>query len=89
MSTNEYTLKLSETAIVRPGTFRAQISIVYTGMINESIFSIAVIWLHGNQGMAYNLFFPKTQKELDIQKGKIEFVSISKHELRFRYILKP
>ena len=83
---NEFTLKLSETVVVRPGTFRAQISIVYAGMVNESTYSIAVIWLHANQGLSYNLFFPKTQRELEVQKGKLEIVSINKNELRFRYV---
>jgi hypothetical protein len=82
---NEYVLRLSQTVKVRPGVFRSQISIVYAGMIDENTFSIAVIWSYGNNSMAYNLFFPRHQRELEIPKGKIEIISITKDELRFRH----
>jgi hypothetical protein len=35
--------------------------------------------------MAYNLFFPKHQRELEIPKGKLEITYISDKEIRFRY----
>jgi hypothetical protein len=82
---NEYTLKFSQTVKVRPGIFRSQISIVYTGMVNEHTFSIAVIWSYGHNSMAYNLFFPQHQKQIEIPKGILEIISITKDELRFRH----
>jgi hypothetical protein len=85
---NEYTLHFSQTVKVRPGVFRSQISVVYTGMVNEYTYSIAVIWSYGHNSMAYNLFFPQHQKELEIPKGKIEIISINQNEMRFRYISK-
>jgi hypothetical protein len=84
-NTEEHTLKLSQTLKVRTGVFRSQVSVVYAGMINESTFSIAVIWSFGNNSMAYNLFFPKHQRELEIPKGKLEITYISDKEIRFRY----
>ena len=60
--TNEYKLKLGETSKVRPGFFKGTISIVYAGMINESIFSVVVTWSYGHNSMAYNLYIPHILK---------------------------
>jgi hypothetical protein len=82
----EYTLKPSQTVKVRPGVFRSQVSVVYAGMLSENVFSIAVIWSYGHNSMAYNLFFPRNQREIEIPKGKLEITYVSEHELRFRHI---
>jgi hypothetical protein len=85
-NSNEHILRVSQTVKVRPGVFRSQVSVVYTGMINENTYSIAVIWSYGHNSMAYNLFFPRNQRELEIPKGKIEIISVTQDELRFSYM---
>ena len=86
MSENdEYILRLSQTVKVRPGVFRSQVSVVYAGMINDNTYSIAIVWSYGHNSMAYNLFFPRHQRKLEIPKGKIEILSVTHDELRFRY----
>ncbi len=83
--TNEYKLKLGETTKVRPGFLRAAVSIVYAGMLNESIFSIVVTWSSGHNSMAYNLYIPKHQKEILTPKGYVQVEYVSPEEIRFSY----
>jgi len=82
---NEYTVKLSETVKVRPGVFRASVTIIYAGMLNESVYSIAITWSYGHNSMAYNLFIPKHQKEIYLPKGRVEVDYVSPEEIRFKY----
>jgi len=83
---NEHRIRVSQTAKVRPGVFRAQVSVVYAGMINESTYSIAVLWSYGHNSMAYNLYLPKNQTEIEIPKGRLEVLYVSKDEIQFKYI---
>ena len=83
--TNEYKLKLGETSKVRPGFFKGTISIVYAGMLNESIFSVVVTWSSGHNSMAYNLYIPKHQKEFFTLKGRVQVEYVSPEEIRFSY----
>ena len=82
---NEYKLKLGETSKVRPGFFQGTISIVYAGMLNESIFSVAVRWSSGNNSLAYNLYIPKDQHEFFTPKGRVKVEYVSPDEIRFCY----
>lgn len=84
--TTEYKLKLSETVKVRPGFLRSTVSIVYAGMINESIYSVVVTWSFGHNSMAYNLYIPKHQKEFFTPKGRVQVEYVSPEEIRFSYI---
>jgi hypothetical protein len=83
---NEIKLQLSETAKVRPGVFRAAVSIVYAGMLNEEVYSLVITWSHGHNSMAYNLFIPLQQKEVLIPKGRIKVEYVSPEEIRFHYV---
>ncbi|MBN1301015.1 MAG: hypothetical protein JW995_07340 [Melioribacteraceae bacterium] len=82
---NTYTLKLGESAKVRPGILRASVSVIYTGMISADVYSVAVTWTSGNNSMAYNLYFPKHRHELLTPKGHIEIDYVSTDEIRFSY----
>ena len=82
---NEYTLRLSETVKVRPGFFKSSVSIVYAGMLNDSILSIVVTWSYGHNSMVYNLFLPKNQKEISTPKGLVQVSFVSPEEIRFTY----
>ena len=83
---NKFKLKLSETAKVRPGFLRSSISIVYAGMLNESIFSVVVTWSSGHNSMAYNLFIPKHQREFFAPIGRVQVEYVSPEEIHFSYI---
>ena len=82
---DEYRLRVSQTAKVRRGVFRSQVSVVYAGMLNDNTYSIVVLWSLGHNSLAYNLFFPRHQKELEIPKGKMEILSVTQDELRFKH----
>ena len=82
---NEYTLRLGESAKVKPGFFKSTESIIYSGMASENIYSIVVTWTFGYNSMAYNLFFPKNQKEIRTPKGRLEVDYVSGDEIRFSY----
>jgi hypothetical protein len=83
---NEYQLRVGEKAVVRPGVVRKKISVVNAGMINESVYSLAVMWTYGNNSLAYNLYLQKNQTEIEIPKGKLEILYFSKDVIRFRFI---
>jgi hypothetical protein len=82
---NQYTLKLSETAKVRPGFLRSSISVVYAGMLSESIYSVVVTWSSGHNSMAYNLYMPMHQKEFFTPIGHVQVDFVSPEEIHFEY----
>lgn len=82
---NDYTLQLGESAKVRTGIFKSSVSIVYSGMVSENIYTIAVTWSFGHNSMAYNLFFPKRQREIFTPKDRLEVEYVSSEQIRFSY----
>jgi hypothetical protein len=81
----EYKLRLGESAKVRPGVFRSSNSIIYAGMISDTVYSIVITWSYGHNSMAYNLYVPKHHKEILTSKGRIQVESVSTEEIRFFY----
>lgn len=84
MNENEFSLKLGESIRVRPGVFRTTVSVIYTGMINDSTASIAVQASLGHNSWAYNVYFTRSTNQVIIPKGSIEILEISPAFLRFR-----
>lgn len=82
---NSYSLKIGETAKVKSSFFKSSESIIYAGMINDQIYSMAVSWTFGYNSMAYNLYLPLNQKEFYTQKGKVLVEYANKDEIRFTY----
>ena len=82
---NAYSLKIGETAKVRPGVFRTSESIVYAGMLNDVTYSVVVTCTFGNNSLAYNLYLPKDKKEIPTPKGRVQVEYISTEEMRFTY----
>ena len=82
---NKYSLKIGETAKVRPGVFRSSESIIYTGMLNDLTYSVVVTWTFGNNSLAYNLYLPKDQREIPTPKGRLQVEYVSIEEIRFTY----
>lgn len=80
----EYTLRFTETAKVRTGTFRASISVVFAGRINDATYSLAILWPLGNNSMAYNLYLDKKNTKIFIPKVLLEILYVSDKEIRFR-----
>ena len=82
---NTYSLKIGETAKVRPSFFKSAESIVYAGMLNDLTYSVLVTWSFGHNSMAYNLYIPKNQKEFFTPKGRVQVEYVSTEEIRFTY----
>ncbi len=83
MNIQEKVLSLGQSVKIRSGIFRPQIAVFYTGKIGESTYSIAISWSFGNNTMAYNLYFPKNQKEISTPAGKIDIISVDADRLVF------
>ena len=80
----EYVLKVGESAPVRRGIMTSY-SVVYAGMVGDSTYSVVVTMFSGNRSMAYNLYLPKGQREIELPKGRLDVLSVSPEEIRFSY----
>ena len=59
--------------------------IVYAGMVSEKVFSIAVRrWPFIYQGYAWNLFFPKGQREIRIDGVNLIVESVTAEQIVLR-----
>ena len=58
--------------------------IIYAGMPSENVYSIVQRKTSGYQGFAWNLFFPRRQMDITIDKVKIFVESVVPEEIRFR-----
>ena len=83
---NRYSLKIGETAKVRPAFFKSAESIVYAWMLNDLTYSVVVTWTFGYNSMAYNLYLPKDKKEFFTPKGRVQVEYVSTEEIRFSYM---
>lgn len=82
---NSYRFKIGETAKVRFVFIKTSETIVFAGMINDSVYSVAVSWSFGNNSLSYNPYLPKHQKEFYTRKGKVQVEYVSSEEIRFTY----
>ena len=81
----EYTLKVGESAKIKKAFFTKSCSIVYAGMPNDETYSIAVTWSVGHNSAAYNLFFPRDNREISMSTaGRVTVYSVSPDEIRIR-----
>jgi hypothetical protein len=58
--------------------------IIYAGMPDENVYSIAQRKSTGYQGHAWNLFYPKKRTEIKIDGVKIYVESVTPEEIRLR-----
>ena len=78
---NSVVLSVGDTYHLRRGKDR----IVYAGMPNENVFSIAQMkWEFLYRGYAWNLFFPKNRSKIRIDGVNILVDSVTPDEIRLR-----
>jgi hypothetical protein len=77
-------LKVGQSAIVKRGIL-ASYSVVYAGMLGDSTYPVVVIVYSGNRSMAYNLYLPKGQSEVELPKGRLVILNVLPEEVHFRY----
>jgi hypothetical protein len=58
--------------------------IIYAGMPNEDVYSIAQRKTDGYRGFGWNLFFPKRKQDIVIDGVKLFVESVTPDEIRFR-----
>ena len=80
----EYILRVGESGKVKRGILTSY-SVVYAGMISDSTYSVVVTVTTGYNSMAYNLYIPKGQSEVQLPKGRMVILSVSTEEIHFRY----
>ena len=80
----EYVLRLGEGVVVRRGWI-ARWRIFYAGAVSEGVFSLAAEWSQVHNSAAYNVYFSKSQREFALMGGRVTVISVSRHEIRFRY----
>ncbi|UCD09496.1 MAG: hypothetical protein JSU79_02320 [Dehalococcoidales bacterium] len=73
-------LAVGETFHLRTGKDR----IVYAGMPNEDVYSIAQRKANGYQGYAWNLYYPRRKIDIKIDGVDIVVESVSSDEIMFR-----
>ncbi|MBN2130461.1 MAG: hypothetical protein JW741_13245 [Sedimentisphaerales bacterium] len=69
-------VKIGDSIRVKRG-FMTVISLVYAGMPSENVFSLVVTTTAGHMGMGYNLYFPASQRQLEIAGVSVSVQSVS------------
>jgi len=81
-------VKIGESATLKT-SFMSKTLIFYTGMPNRETFSLAVNFTSGNAASAYNLFYPKSRRTIEIGKSLLEILLVTPDEMRLNILPKP
>ncbi len=79
----EHGLRIGESALIKRG-FLTKVLLVYAGMPNDKVYSLAVSSSAGHNSFAYNLYIPIDQQRIEISDVKLTIENISPNEIRFR-----
>ena len=79
----EHSLKIGESAFIKRG-FLTKVSLIYAGIPNEKVYSLVVSWSSGYNSLAYNLYIPIDQRQIEISDVKLTIESLSPNEIHFR-----
>jgi hypothetical protein len=77
---DQFTVLVGEKKNIKLG-FLSFHGFVYCGMPNENTFSVAYKENSGYQGYAMNLYFPKSAKEIIINKTRFRVLEVSPEKL--------
>ena len=81
----EFSLKVGESAAVRPRWWGKSWSVIYTGTQADGTCSIAVMWTMGHNSAAYNLYLTEAQREFRLPVGRVQVVEHSAAGVRLRF----
>lgn len=79
----EYTLQVGQETSIRRGLFR-RYSMLYAGMTNERVYSVAVTYTSGYNSMAYNLYFPVSRRDIIVAGKRLAVLRVSDDEIRLQ-----
>jgi len=83
----EFILKVGESAKIKT-KFMGDSRIVYAGMPNKDTYSIVVTHTMGNNSSAYNLYFPITQRNIEIEKKSFNVYELNSDRIRLNLVEK-
>ena len=58
--------------------------IVYAGLVNEDVYSLVQLKARGYQGYAWNLYFPRRQQDIVVDRVPLQVLRADAHEIEFR-----
>jgi hypothetical protein len=79
----EHSLKIGDSALIKRG-FITKVLLVYAGMPNDKVYSLAVNCSAGHNSWAYNLYIPIDQQRIEISDVRLTIGSVSPNEIHFR-----
>ena len=79
----EHGLKIGESALIKRGLI-TKVSLIYAGIPNDKVYSLVVSRSAGHNSLAYNLYIPTDQLQIEISDVKLTIESVSPNEIHFR-----
>ena len=79
----EHGLKIGESALIKRGLI-TKVSLIYAGIPNDKVYSLVVSRSAGHNSLAYNLYIPINQLQIEISDVKLTIESVSPNEIHFR-----
>ena len=83
----EFILKVGESAKIKT-KLMGDSRIVYAGMPNKDTYSIVVTHTSSNNSSAYNLYFPLTQRRIEIEKKSLDVYEVMSDRIRLNMAMK-
>ena len=79
--TEESTLEVGESTKIKLG-FMSNVTLIYGGMPNKDVFTIAILSYSGYQGYGYNLYYPKDAKSIKVGNKVFRIMNVHLKNLR-------
>jgi hypothetical protein len=79
----EHNLKIGESVLLKRG-FMTKVTLIYAGTPNDKVYSLVVSRSAGHNSLAYNLYIPIDQRQVEISDVKLTIEHVSPNEIRFR-----
>ena len=79
----EHSLKIGESTVIKRGIM-TKVTLIYAGIPNDKVYSLVVTRSAGHNSMAYNLYIPIDQRQIEISDVRLTIESVSPNEIHFR-----
>jgi hypothetical protein len=79
-----YELKINQSVPLKRW-WLSKMHVLYAGMPNETTYSLVMTYTSSHNSIAYNLFIPKSQKEIDLIKGRLVVLRVNADSISFRH----
>jgi hypothetical protein len=72
-----HTLKVGKSIYLRKNYFKSTVALYYAGMPSDSVYSLVYNYSSGYHSMALNLFYPKSQTEIEIRNSRLQILQVT------------